>query len=61
MQSVKSNILLLEACQKNLYYRNKRHIQVLYDGFNLSIGCIKATKPEGLSALIQPIDSLKPS
>ena len=55
MQSVKSNILLLEACQKNLYYRNKIHMQVLYDGFKL------ATKPEGLSALIQPIDSLKPS
>ena len=29
------------------YYRNKRHIRVLYDGFKLSIGCIKATKPEG--------------
>ena len=43
------------------YYRNKRHIQVLYDGFKLFIGYIKATKPEGLSALIQQIDSLKPS
>ena len=40
---------------------NKRHIRVLYDGFKLSSGCIKATKPEGLSALIQQIDSLKPS
>ena len=45
----------------NLCYRNKRQIQVLYDGFKLSIGCIKAMKPEGLSALIQQIDSLKPS
>ena len=43
------------------YYRNKRHIRVLYDGFKLSSGCIKATKPKGLSALTQAIDSLKPS
>ena len=42
-------------------YRNKRHIRVLYDGLKLSIGYIKATKPEGLNALIQQIDSLKPS
>ena len=28
-----------------LYYRNKRRIRVLYDGFKLSSGCIKATKP----------------
>ena len=42
-----------------VYYQNKRHIQVLYDGFKLSIGCIKAMKPEGLSDFIQQIDSLK--
>ena len=42
-------------------YRNKRRIRVLYDGFKLSSGYIKATKPEGLSALIQQIDSLNPS
>ena len=46
---------------RGLQYRNKRRIRVLYDGFKLSSGYIKATKPEGLSALIQQIDSLNPS
>ena len=36
---------------KQIEYRNKRHIRVLYDGFKLSSGWI--LKPEGLSALIQ--------
>ena len=55
------NVSTFTAQPTILEYRNKRHIRVLYDGFKLSSGCIKATKPEGLSALIQPIDSLKPS
>ena len=47
--------------QEELKHGAKRQKRVLYDGFKLSIGYIKATKPEGLSALIQQIDSLKPS
>ena len=44
---------LRRACELSLsYYKNKRHIRVLYDGFKLSSGCIKDTKPEGLSALM---------
>ena len=32
----------------HIYYRNKRHIRVLYDGFKLSSGCIlKSRSPKG--------------
>ena len=65
MTSSESKILIFDVSdeekQFHCEYRNKRHIRVLYDGFKLSSGCIKATKPEGLSALIQQNDSLKPS
>ena len=40
-----------------IYYRNKRHIRVLYDGFKLSSGCIKATKPEGYTNILVKISS----
>ena len=39
-------------CVKWFLYRNKWHIQLLYDGFKLAIGCIKPTKFEAKMVII---------